>query len=98
MSVWTKRRAERLILMVALLAIVLVLVLPQVDLPDVVLHRGGAPVVAQARAYSAPTLLSLRIPVRSSLAAAVSESGWERSSLPFSTSRSLLVLHQSLRC
>jgi len=43
----------------------LILVLPQVDLPDFTFHRGSAPVVAKSKLSSAPVLAIVIIAARS---------------------------------
>ncbi|MGA8150016.1 MAG: hypothetical protein WB952_03645 [Terriglobales bacterium] len=98
MASWKISRASLLLLAGVLTVIVLVLVLPQIDLPATAFHRGTAPVVEHARASSSPGLLTVRIltPVMFSREAA--ESALERSSLSHSTLQSLPILHKSLRC
>jgi hypothetical protein len=43
----------------------LILVLPEVDLPDFTFHGGTAPIVAKARVSSPPVLSPVTAPVRS---------------------------------
>lgn len=45
----------------------LILVLPQVDLPDFTFHRGSAPVVARARVVSPPLMTAVKAPTRPEL-------------------------------
>lgn len=40
----------------------LILVLPQVDLPDFTFHRGSAPIVARARVVSPPLMTVVKAP------------------------------------
>lgn len=51
----------------------LILVLPQVDLPDFTFHGGTAPVVAKSRLSSPPVLSSVSTPVQSRLPQHVGE-------------------------
>jgi len=78
--------------------IVLILILPDIDLPDTAFHRGTAPVVEHSRASSAPSLLTVRILTPLVFSGEAAESRLERSSLSHSTLQSLPILHQSLRC
>lgn len=41
----------------------LILVLPQVDLPDFTFHRGSAPIVARARVVSPPLMTAVKAPL-----------------------------------
>jgi hypothetical protein len=45
----------------------LILVLPQVDLPDFTFHGGTAPIVAKSKLSSPPVLSSITTPVQSRL-------------------------------
>ena len=42
----------------------LILVLPQVDLPDFAFHRGSAPIVAKSKLSSSPLLVIVATPVQ----------------------------------
>jgi hypothetical protein len=64
-----------------LLCITLVLVLPQVDLPDTAFHHGTAPIVAKARFSRAPAILKVAISMYSAIARQSSECGRQRSVL-----------------
>ena len=55
----------------------LILVLPQVDLPDFTFHGGTAPVVAKAKVCSPPVLSSITCPGHSRLAQPIRESRTE---------------------
>jgi hypothetical protein len=46
---------------------VLILVLPQVDLPDLAFHGGTAPIVAKAKVSSPPVLSTITTPGQSRL-------------------------------
>jgi len=98
MARWTISRGAWLLLMGFLVLIVVILILPDVDLPDTAFHRGTAPVVEHLRTSSAPSLLTVRILTPLVFAAEAAESQLERSSLSHSTLQSLPILHQSLRC
>jgi hypothetical protein len=98
MASWTISRGALLLLTGVLVLIVLILILPDIDLPDTAFHRGTAPVVEHSRASAAPSLLTVRILTPVMFLSEVAESQLERSSLSHSTSQSLPILHQSLRC
>lgn len=98
MARWTVSRGALLLLMGVLALIVLILILPDIDLPDTAFHRGTAPVVEHSRASSAPSLLTSRIQTPLVFSAETAEAQLERSSLSHLTSQSLPILHQSLRC
>jgi hypothetical protein len=51
-----------IVLIFELFLFVLILVLPQVDLPDLAFHRGSAPVVAKSRITSPPILALVAVP------------------------------------
>ena len=51
------KRWRWVLLILELFLFALILVLPQVDLPDFAFHRGSAPIVAKAK-VSSPTVLS----------------------------------------
>lgn len=55
----------------------LILVLPQVDLPDFTFHGGTAPVVAKAKVCSPPVLSSITSPGHSRLSQPIRESRTE---------------------
>ncbi len=50
------------ILVFELFLLVLILVLPQVDLPDFALHKGASPIVARSRVSGPPVLVTATIP------------------------------------
>jgi len=53
------------ILISELLLFALILVLPQVDLPDFAFHRGTAPIVARSRVSAPPVLTAVKVPTTS---------------------------------
>jgi hypothetical protein len=99
MGRWTIKPSGLFVLMTLLFLIVLILVLPEVDLPDTAFHRGTAPVDVHAQVTSAPTLLSVTTVVPFSVPAQTASRRRERS-LVFAHSDSsfLPLLHRSLRC
>ena len=52
------------LLIFELLLFVVILALPQVDLPDFAFHRGNAPIVARARISSPPILSAVTGPIQ----------------------------------
>jgi len=98
MASWTINRGALILLMGLFALIVLILILPDIDLPDTAFHRGTAPVVEHSRASSAPGLLTVRIPT--SLFVGYEATTFRREQSPSShlTLQSLPILHQSLRC
>jgi hypothetical protein len=59
MGRWTIKPSCLFVLMTLLFLIVLILVLPEVDLPDTAFHHGTAPADVHARVTSAPGWFSL---------------------------------------
>jgi hypothetical protein len=53
------------ILLFELFLFALILVLPQVDLPDFAFHRGTAPLVARSRVSAPPVLTAVTVPTQS---------------------------------
>jgi hypothetical protein len=99
MGRWTIKPSYLFVLMTLLFLIVLILVLPEVDLPDTAFHRGTAPVDIHARFTSAPTLLSTGTTVPFSFSPQTASRHREHS-LAFAHANSsfLPLLHRSLRC
>lgn len=54
MSRWTVKSPTLLVLGIVVFLMLVIVVLPDVDLPDTAFHRGTAPVVVHAQATSAP--------------------------------------------
>lgn len=98
MAKWTISRGALFLLMGFLVLIVVILILPDIDLPDTAFHRGTAPVVEHLRASSAPSLLTVRSLTPLVPSGEAAESRLERTSLSHPTLQSLPILHQSLRC
>jgi hypothetical protein len=99
MGHWTIKRPALFVLMSLLFLIVLILVLPEVDLPDTAFHRGTAPVDVHARVTSAPGFLSLGTVVSFCFSTHTASSCREHVlELAHATSRSLPLLHRALRC
>lgn len=57
MSNWNIKTSTLIILSGLVFLMLLILVLPDVDLPDTAFHRGTAPVVVHAQATSAPPVV-----------------------------------------
>jgi hypothetical protein len=99
MGHWTIRPSSLLVLVSLLFLIVLILVLPQVDLPDTAFHGGTAPVDVHARVTSAPALLSVDTAVQLSFSVQTASRRREHSPVfAHATSSFLPLLHRSLRC
>ena len=95
----TIKPSSLFVLMALLFLIVLILVLPEVDLPDTAFHRGAAPVDVHAQVTSAPTLLSMNTVAPFSFSAQTASRRRERSLAFAHTGSSFLpLLHRSLRC
>ena len=85
-------------LMSLLFLIVLILVLPQVDLPDTAFHRDTAPVDVHARVTATP-VLSMGMVVSHCFSAHTASSCREHFLVfAHATSSSLPLLHRALRC
>lgn len=99
MDRWTIDGSRLSFLLSWLLLITLILILPQVDLPDTAFHRGTAPVDVHSRITSAPSLLSVGTVIPFSFSANPASHRRENS-LVFAheTSSFLPLLHRSLRC
>ena len=77
----------------------LILVLPQVDLPDFTFHGGTAPVTAKSRLSAPPILLSHSISVKQPTLVQLREAARESEHpAPSPSSRSLLLLCCTLVC
>jgi len=98
MASWTINRGALILLMGLFALIVLILILPDIDLPDTAFHRGTAPVVEHSQASSAPSLLTVRILARLFVAHEATALQGEHSFSSHQTLQSLPILHQSLRC
>jgi len=98
MASWTINRGALILLMSLFALIVLILILPDIDLPDTAFHRGTAPVVEHSRTSSAPGLLTVRIPTSLFVAREANALQREQSLSPHLILQSLPILHQSLRC
>src|SRR5579863_1523350 len=99
MGRWTIKPSRLFVLMTLLFLIVLILVLPEVDLPDTAFHRGTAPVDVHAQVTSAPTLLSASTLVPFSFSPQTALRRREHSLAFAHIGFSFLpLLHRSLRC
>jgi len=99
MERWTIKPSYVFVLLSLLFLVALILVLPQVDLPDTAFNRGTAPVDVHAHSTSAPGLLGIGTVVSLHFQAHTTS---RRSEKPmvygYATSSSLPLLHRSLRC
>jgi hypothetical protein len=96
---WTIKPSCLFVLMTLLFLIVLILVLPEVDLPDTAFHHGTAPVDIHSRATSAPGLLSVGTALPFSFPNHTASRRREHSLMFAHVSSSFLpLLHRSLRC
>lgn len=59
MSNWNIKTSTLIILSCVVFLMLLIVILPDVDLPDTAFHRGTAPVVVHARATMAPTAVTV---------------------------------------
>ena len=99
MERWTINRSCLSVLVSLLVLVVLILVLPQVDLPDTAFHGGTAPVDLHSRVTSAPGLLSVGAAVPFGFSAHPASRRFEHSLVfAHATSSFLPLLHRSLRC
>jgi hypothetical protein len=99
MGRWTIKPSAWFVLMSLLFLIVLILILPQVDLPDTAFHRRTAPVDVHARVTSAPGFLSVGTVVSFSFSTHTASSCREHvPQFAHASSRSLPLLHRALRC
>jgi hypothetical protein len=99
MGRWTIKRPALAALLAVLFLICLILVLPDVDLPDAAFHGGTAPVAVQARSLAPPSLVTVATFAQVSLS--IQNAGPD-SALPIvfadTSVDSLPILHRSLRC
>jgi hypothetical protein len=99
MGRWTIKPSSLFVLVSLLILIVLILVLPQVDLPDTAFHGGSAPVDVHARVTSAPALLNVDTAAQLSFSVETTSRRREHSPVfAHATSSFLPLLHRSLRC
>jgi hypothetical protein len=99
MKRWTIKPLYVFVLVSLLFLVALILILPQVDLPDTAFNRGTAPVDVHVQNTSAPGLVGVGLLVSFNFPAQVTSSRHEhyvRSG--HATSSSLPLLHRSLRC
>jgi hypothetical protein len=99
MGRWTIKPSCWFVLMSLLFLIFLILVLPQVDLPDTAFHRGTGPVDVHSRVTSAPGLVVVSAAVQLGFSAHTASDRVEHSVVfARATSAFLPLLHRSLRC
>ena len=99
MGCWTINPSRLFVLMSLLFLVALILVLPEVDLPDTAFHSGTTPLDVHSQATSAPVLLSVGAVLPFSFLSHTASRRREQS-LVFAhvTSSFLPLLHRSLRC
>ena len=96
---WTINPSCLFVLMSVLFLIVLILVLPEVDLPDTAFHGGTTPLDVHSGATSAPVLLNVGTTLPFSFPNHTASRRREHSLLFAHVTSSLLpLLHRSLRC
>ena len=99
MERWAIKPSFLFVLASVLLAIAVVLVLPQVDLPDTAFHQGTAPIVVHSQSIPVPSFLSVSAAPQVRQAARASELRREHSlSAPHTIASFLPLLHRSFRC
>src|SRR5271168_2777706 len=99
MGRWTIKPFVLVALLGMLFLFFVILVLPDVDLPDVAFHGGTAPVAVHARSLTAPTLITAAASAPLNLSALTSGHQLTHPAPFLSTSvESLPILHRSLRC
>lgn len=99
MGRWTIGPSRLFVLASLLFLIVLILVLPQVDLPDTAFHGGTAPVDVHSRVTSASGWLSVSTSTQFCFSAKTASRRHEQALVfAHATSSFLPLLHRSLRC
>jgi hypothetical protein len=98
MSQWTIKRSSVLLLLGVFVAMLVIVVAPDWDLPDTAFHRGTAPVVVHAQATSAPAAATIATPFT---VPSGTESGRHfhehRAFAVYSAPNFLPIFHRSLR-
>jgi hypothetical protein len=93
------KRWRWVVLIFELLLFAVVLVLPQVDLPDFAFHRDSAPIVVKSKVSSAPVLANIAIPLQAEPPQAIGSVREQQiESLSASAIHSLLSLLCTLLC
>jgi len=99
MGRWTIKPSYLFVLMTLLFLIVVILILPEVDLPDTAFHGNSAPVDVHSRVTSAPNFLSVGTLLPFGFSAHPTSHRREHSLVFAHASSSFLpLLHRSLRC
>ncbi len=93
-------RWKWILLIFELVLFVVILILPQVDLPDFTFHNGTAPIVAKARISTPPVLRTVvSVPVRVGFPVAVTETSLDSLMIaPATHAEEPLGLSCALRC
>ena len=98
MGRWTIRPLALAALLGVLVVVVLVLVVPDVDLPDAAFHSGNAPVVMHARSIPIPGFLTAATTIHFSFSTRISGHSWADITLSARVPvDSLSILHHALR-
>jgi hypothetical protein len=99
MGRWTIKPSVIAALLGVLCVVLMVLVLPDVDLPDAAFHGGSAPAVVHARSVSPPGFLTVAALIPFSFSARPLGHRWAESGLSAHSSvDSIPILHRALRC
>jgi hypothetical protein len=99
MGRWTIKPSVLVALLGVLGMVLLVLVLPDVDLPDAAFHGGSAPVIVHSRSVTAPGLLTVAAIIDFDFSAYTLAQRWTDTTLSARSSvDSLPILHRALRC
>lgn len=97
-SQWTIKRGPVVLLCCALLVILLVQVLPQVDLLDTAFHLGTAPIVIHSQSVAPPVFQILLLSLSFSLSLNGNSRQDDQRRFSFESLRGFEILHQSFRC
>lgn len=98
MKQWNIKTSTLVILSIVFVFMLLIVILPDVDLPDTAFHRGTAPVVVHAQVTNAPAAARVVTVLQVPSAAEVSRHYYEPGTLTFSPPpNSLSILLRSIR-
>jgi hypothetical protein len=99
MAQWNVKTSNLFILSCVVFLMLLILVLPDVDLPDTAFHRGTAPSVLHAQATAAPAAVTVAAVFQFSDAAEACSPSCQTADLVASPDpNSLPILLRSIRC
>jgi|SRR5271163_30340 hypothetical protein len=98
MKQWNIKTSTLIILSIVFVFMLLIVILPDVDLPDTAFHRGTAPVVVHAQVTTAPAAATVATILQVPSAAEISRHYYEPGTLAFSPRpNSLSILLRSIR-